>query len=111
MAAQSLGLEDVYKRQAADDKVDATLHDIKVGQETAEDYYQEESWKRSNEAEDLHLQYLNGSENLEYGPVDGKGTTTWRNEVGWSRLCLLYTSQSIQCFGESSCEERDLWIE
>ena len=79
---------------AADDKVDATLHDIKVGQETAEDYYQEESWKRSNEAEDLHLQYLNGSENLEYGPVDGKGTTTWRNEVGWSRLviqqCLLH---------------------
>lgn len=74
---------------AADDMVDATLHDILATLYTnasISDPTQDQGWSMSNPEQTTHLQYLNTNKLLEYGPISDKFALTLSTDVGWSKL-------------------------
>lgn len=74
---------------AADDMVDATLHDIQATLYTnasTSDPTQDLGWSMSNPEQTTHLQYLNTNKLLEYGPISDKFALTLSTDVGWSKL-------------------------
>lgn len=73
---------------AADDDIDATLHDIKAFLEVSDEFLPEEEWDIAAADTDdgaTHLSYSVNSAELQYGPIDGypKFLST---DTGWSRL-------------------------
>lgn len=74
---------------AADDMVDATLHDIQATlytNESKSDPTQDQGWSMSNSEQTTHLQYLNEHQLLEYGPINADNALTLSTDVGWSKL-------------------------
>lgn len=74
---------------AADNMVDATLHDILATLYTnasIPDPTQDQGWSMSNPEQTTHLQYLNTNKLLEYGPISDKFALTLSTDVGWSKL-------------------------
>lgn len=75
---------------ATDDDVDATLHDIKtelVSGTRSDAGFHWDSWD-GDSANDLHLQFQNAHQVLEYGTVDGTGNPYFEVESGWSKLLV-----------------------
>lgn len=93
---------------AADDDVDATLHDVKAQLLTSEKAPYEDAfdgwskWKNdAQKNEELHLRYDPGSAQLEYTPSEESGHTqaaTLSVETGWSKLeirqCLAHDEKT-----------------
>ena len=75
---------------ATDDDVDTTLHDIKAELVNGTRDGVGFSWSDwdNDESNDLHLQFQNTNEVLEYGTHDGNGNPYFEVESGWSRLLV-----------------------
>ena len=74
---------------AADDMVDATLHDIQATLYTSasiSDPTQDQGWSVTDSEQTTHLQYLNEHQLLEYGPYSDEFALTLSTDVGWSKL-------------------------
>lgn len=83
---------------AANDDIDATLHDVKAQLLTASNESPTEAmdwteWKTEN-ADELHLRYDSADETLAYVPADGFTKEYLSTETGWSKLeirqCLVH---------------------
>lgn len=73
---------------AADDDIDATLHDIKAFLEVSDEFLPEKEWDivlADTDDGATHLSYSVNSAELQYGPIEGypKFLST---DTGWSRL-------------------------
>ena len=98
MVSVNLGVGKLVKSMvqfAADDDIDATLHDIKAALETGT--YENKKWNWT-ETEDnvwnstdpekiMHLSYSSTNAVLEYGPIEGYSNALTYDE-GWGRLSI-----------------------
>ena len=100
---------------AADDDVDATLHDIQAALAVAEDdplslTADDADWNKA-----LHLQYENAHAMLDYGLYEGESgdldTLTFKTDVGWPKLFIrqCYNHDgAIDTSKKTDLGERDL---
>ena len=94
----SRGVGNVFRSMvqfAAEDDVDATLHDIKATLQTAEKYSYNDAtgsdqtdWSETNPVQITHLQYLKDGRSLDYGPTTNEYPLSLRTDVGWSKLLI-----------------------
>lgn len=99
----SRGVGNVFRSMvqfAAEDDVDATLHDIKATLQTAEEYNDttgsdQTVWSETDPVQITHLQYLKDGRSLDYGPTTNEYPLSLRTDVGWSKLLIQ------QCMDES----------
>lgn len=95
----SLGVGKIAKgisQFAMNDGLDATLHDISVGLETAPSYRydaktneEQSSWKRSDTS--MTLSYEPESSVIEYSPTTGEGLINLRYGEDWGRIEISQT--------------------
>ncbi len=99
---------------ATDDDVDTTLHDIKAELVNGTRDGGGFSWNDwdNDDSNDLHLQFQNTNEVLEYGTHDGNGNPYFEVESGWSRLlvrqCLAHQADSGISSKKEDLKNQDL---
>lgn len=99
---------------ATDDDVDTTLHDIKTELISGERSGNSFSWGKwdANDNNDLHLQFQNTHQVLEYGTYDGNGNPYFEVESGWSRLlvrqCLAHQGDEGINSKKQDLDDQDL---
>ena len=69
---------------ATDDDIDTTLHDITASLQTKDDFG--DAWQPAGDNSILHLQFDNGYQTLEYGPLKKDEQFYFETETGWSNL-------------------------
>lgn len=94
----SRGVGNVFRSMvqfAAEDDVDATLHDIKATLQTAKEYSYNDTtgsdqtdWRETDPVQITHLQYLKDGRSLDYGPTADEYSLSLRTDVGWSKLLI-----------------------
>lgn len=92
---------------AADDDIDATLHDIKATLYTSEGEYSGNMNWSGPSGEALHLQYNNANQVLDYGPLTSDGVSYFEVEENWSKL-EIHQCMDEQHTSETSSPKQDL---
>lgn len=89
---------------AADDDVDATLHDIKAFLQTTTDI-NTGNWTDSNDPE-LHLQFVEGSDYLNYSPQGESTARYFEVDEGWSKLLIQQCMDTAHTSETSSTKQK-----
>lgn len=100
---------------AANDDIDATLHDVKAQLLTAQEEPSEAEWTEWNDSlsrdSELHLRYDSADETLAYVPADGFTKEYLSTETGWSKLeirqCLAHADDLGDAY-KQDLGEKDL---